>query len=150
MKVREIMTSNPACCTRETPLSEVARTMVDRDCGQIPVVDNFSSRKVVGVVTDRDIVCRTVAQGQNPVEMSAGDIMSSPVVTVEPDAKIEECCRTLEDRQVRRAPVTDPSGQCCGIVSLADIAQSAPDQMTAEVVKTISQPETAAIRTLVL
>jgi CBS domain-containing protein len=150
MNVREIMTSNPACCTRDTPLSEVARTMVDRDCGQIPVVDNFSSRKVVGVITDRDIVVRAVAQGQNPVEMSAGDVMSSPVATVKPEAKIEECCRTLEDLQIRRAPVADESGQCCGIVSLADIAQSVPDRITAEVVKTISQPGTGMSRTLVL
>jgi len=150
MKVREIMTTNPACCTRDTPLSEVARTMVDRDCGQIPVVDNMSSRKLVGVVTDRDIVCRAVAQGQNPVEMSAGDVMSSPVVTVMPDAKVEEVCRTLEDRQVRRVPVQDDKGSCCGIVSLADIAQSGPDKITVEVVKTISQPGNGTSRALVL
>lgn len=150
MKVREIMTTNPACCTRDTPLSEVARTMLDRDCGQIPVVDNMSSRKLIGVVTDRDIVCRAIAQGQNPVEMSAGDVMSSPVVTVMPDAKVEDVCRTLEDRQVRRIPVQDDEGRCCGIVSLADIAQSGPDRMTVEVVKTISQPGNGTSRTLVL
>jgi len=150
MIVREIMTTNPACCTRDTPLSEVARTMVDRDCGQIPVVDNMSSRKLVGVVTDRDIVCRAVAQGQNPVEMSAGDVMSSPVVTVMPDMKVEDLCKTLEDRQVRRVPVRDDNGGCCGIVSLADIAQSGSDRITAEVVKTISQPGNGTSRTLVL
>lgn len=150
MKVREIMTTNPACCTRDTPLSEVARTMLDRDCGQIPVVDDMSSRKLIGVVTDRDIVCRAIAQGQNPVEMSAGDVMSSPVVTVMPDAKVEEVCKTLEDRQVRRIPVQDDEGRCCGIVSLADIAQSGSDRMTAEVVKTISQPGNGTSRTLVL
>jgi len=150
MKVREIMTTNPACCTRDTPLSEVARTMVDRDCGQIPVVDNMSSRRLIGVVTDRDIVCRAVAQGQNPVEMSAGDVMSSPGVAVTPDANVEELCRTLEDKQVRRVPVQDDKGCCCGIVSLADIAQSGSDRITAELVKTISQPSTGTSRTLVL
>ncbi len=140
MKVHEIMTSNPACCTPETPLQQVAEMMIECDCGQIPVVEDQRSRRPVGVVTDRDIVCRTVARGQNPMNMSARDVMSSPVVTASPDMRIEDCCRILEDKQVRRAPVADDQGQCCGIVSLADIAQSAPEKLTGEVVRTVSQP----------
>jgi len=139
MKVQEIMTSDPACCTPDTPLSEVATMMVNSDCGEIPVVQDRVSKKPVGVVTDRDIVVRTVARGQNPADMRAGDVMSRPVVTVHPDMRVEDCCRILEERQVRRAPVTDDRGECCGIVSVADIAQTAPKKLTAEVVRTVSQ-----------
>jgi CBS domain-containing protein len=72
--------------------------------------------------------------------MTVREVMSSPVVTIRPDAPIEDCCRTLEDRQLRRMPVVDTDGSCCGMISQADIAQYAPESMTAEVVRTISQP----------
>jgi CBS domain-containing protein len=140
MNVREIMTKDPACCTPDSKLSDVARMMVDHDCGQIPVIESQSTGKPVGVVTDRDIIIRTVAKGRNPLDMTARDVMSSPAVTVTPDTRIEDCCQTLEDKQVRRVPVVDDRGRCCGMVSQADIAQHAPEKMTAEVVRTVSQP----------
>ena len=140
MEVERIMTSDPACCTPDTPLQEVARLMVENDCGQIPVVENGSSRRTVGVITDRDIVCRTLARGENPLNLTAEHIMTRPVLTVRPDTKVEECCRLMEERQVRRAPVEDESGRCCGIISLADIAQNLSEKTTGEVVRTVSQP----------
>jgi len=139
MNVREVMTKDPDCCTPESTLSEVARMMVRRDCGQIPVVENRTSMRPVGVVTDRDIIIRTVAEGKNPLEMTARQVMTSPAVTVTPDTKLEDCCHTLEKNQVRRVPVIDEQGSCCGMVSQADIAQHAPGKMTAEVVRTVSQ-----------
>ena len=144
MKVKEIMTAGPACCTPDTTLERVARMMVDRDCGQIPVVDDERTRRPIGVITDRDIVCRAVAQGLNPIQMKARDVMSAPAVTVRPDMGVEDCCKVLEENQVRRAPVADEQGQCCGIVSLADIAQMAPEKLTGEVVRTVSQPTAGA------
>lgn len=140
MEVERIMTTEPACCTPDTPLQEVARLMVENDCGQIPVIENDKSRRTVGVVTDRDIVCRALAVGENPLTLTAEHVMSRPVLTVRPNTKVEECCRLMEERQVRRAPVEDENGRCCGIVSLADIAQNAPERMMAEVVRTVSQP----------
>src|SRR5688572_11283064 len=140
MNARDIMTKDPACCMPESKLTEVARMMMDHDCGQIPVIENQSTGKPVGVVTDRDIVIRAVAQGKDPLDMTAKDVMSSPAVTVTPDTRIEDCCQTLEDKQVRRVPVVDDRGRCCGMVSQADIAQHAPEKMTAEVVRTVSQP----------
>jgi CBS domain-containing protein len=140
MNARDIMTKDPACCMPDSKLTEVARMMMDHDCGQIPVIENQSTGKPVGVVTDRDIVIRAVAQGKNPLDMTAKDVMSSPAVTVTPDTRIEDCCQTLEDKQVRRVPVVDDRGRCCGMVSQADIAQHAPEKMTAEVVRTVSQP----------
>jgi CBS domain-containing protein len=139
MNVKDVMSRNPDCCTPESNLSDVAKMMVRRDCGQIPVVENQKTMKPVGVVTDRDIIVRTVAAGKNPLEMTARDVMSSPAVTVTPDTRLEDCCRTLEENQVRRVPVIDERGSCCGMVSQADIATHAPEKMTAEVVRTISQ-----------
>jgi CBS domain-containing protein len=78
MLVREIMTPMPASCTPQTPLEKVARLMVDYDCGEIPVVDDLILCTPIGVVTDRDITCRTVAKGLNPLDMTAADCMSTP------------------------------------------------------------------------
>ena len=138
VQVKEIMTPNPACCSTGTPLPEVARLMVAHDCGEIPVLDG--GRKVVGVITDRDITCRTVAKGRNPLDIEAGDVMSSPAVTVTSDADLEDCCRVMEEHQIRRVPVVDASGACCGMVAQADIARHASATDTAEVVREVSQP----------
>ena len=144
MQVKEVMTSDPACCTAETPLPEVARMMIDNDCGEIPIIDNNSSKVPIGVVTDRDIVCRTVANGINPVELTASDCMSKPIVTVTPDMSLEECCRIMEQKRIRRVPVVDDRGSCCGIVSLADIALQTKTSVAAEVVKEVSEPTSSA------
>lgn len=139
MRVEEIMTRDPACCMPDTKLHEVAQLMADRDVGQIPVVDSIS-RKPVGVVTDRDITVRAVARGRNPLDLTVRDVMSSPAVTTTPDARLEDAARTLEDRRVRRMPVVAKDGSCCGMISQADIAQHAPEKLTARVVREVSQP----------
>lgn len=146
MQVRDIMTSNPACCTPDTPLTEVARKMVEHDCGEIPVVEDAATRRPVGVVTDRDITCRTVAEGRNPLDLTAKDCMSTPVVTVTPATSVDECCRTMEENQVRRVPVVDESGGCCGMVSQADIAREGSEAKAAAVVKDVSRPTPAPSR----
>ena len=139
MQVKDVMTPDPVCCRRDSSLQEVARKMVEHDCGEIPVVDEGG--KAVGVVTDRDICCRTVAEGKNPLEMKAGDVMTSPCITVTPETDLDDCCKVMEDEQIRRVPVVDASGRCCGIVAQADIAQNVRDKSEmAEVVEKISQP----------
>lgn len=144
MQVKEIMTNEPACCSPDTPLPEVARMMVERDCGEIPVVDE--QRKPIGVVTDRDITTRTVAQDRNPLELTARDCMSSPVVTVTPETSVDDCCKKMEEGQIRRVPVVDEAGGCCGMVAQADVAQHAPKDETAEVVREVSRPSGATPR----
>lgn len=139
MKVKEIMSKDPACCTRETSLQDVARLMIEHDCGEIPVVDNVESKRPVGVVTDRDITIRTVALGKNPLELRARDCMSSPAVTVTPETSLDECCEVMEENQLRRVPVVDQAGCCCGIVSQADIAQHASKGEAGEVVREVSR-----------
>jgi CBS domain-containing protein len=144
MQVKEVMTADPACCISETGLQEVAQMMVDHDCGEIPVVENKEMKLPIGVITDRDIVCRTVAQGRNPLDLTVADCISKPCVTVTPDMSIEECSRIMEENRIRRVPVVDAAGGCCGIVALADIALHAKKSMAGEVVKEVSTPTAAA------
>jgi CBS domain-containing protein len=135
MYVQDLMTHNPTCCSPEMSLTEIARSMVEHDCGEIPVLEHGQP---IGVVTDRDIACRSLGFGKNPLEMSARDIMSSPVITVPQDAEIAEACRIMAQAQVRRIPVVDSQGRCCGIISAADIARRAPEHDTAQVIREVS------------
>jgi len=138
MKVKEIMSSDPACCAPAASVEEAARLMAERDCGEIPVVD--SGHKPLGVVTDRDIACRAVAKGKGP-NTPVKEIMSSPAITVSPDTDIDECCRVMEANQIRRVPVVDAQGGCCGMVAQADFARRGSEKMTAELVRDVSQPQ---------
>jgi CBS domain-containing protein len=142
MKVRDIMSDNVACCGSDTPLQDVAGMMVDCDCGEIPVADEGG--RIIGVITDRDITCRAVARGRNPLELTAADCMTSPVVTVHADTSFDDCCNALEGNQIRRVPVVDEAGRCVGIVSVADIARGASGRTTAEVVQRVSRPSPRA------
>ena len=140
MTVRDLMTSNPACCTMDTPLQDVARLMVDCDCGEIPVVERADLKRPVGVVTDRDIVCRAVAEARNPLSMSAGDVMTTPAVTVREDDDLDTVKGLMETHQIRRVPVVGREGAICGIVSLADIARRDSRKDVGEVVRQVSIP----------
>ncbi|HZQ54480.1 MAG TPA: CBS domain-containing protein [Bryobacteraceae bacterium] len=142
MQVRELMTSKPTCCTPDTPLQEVARMMLRCDCGEIPVVDSRESMRPIGAITDRDITIRALAEGRNPLELKASDCMTQPCVTVSENASIVDCIHLLEEHQIRRIPVVDARGRCCGIVSQADVARRI-DHHAAEVLKQVSQPAEA-------
>lgn len=139
MKVSDVMTESPNCCTPETGLREVAQMMVDCDCGCIPVVDSENSKMPVGMITDRDITCRVVAQGKNPLDLTARDAMTSTVVSVTPEVSLQECLDLMEESQVRRIAVVDTEGKICGIVAQADVARNADTQKTAEVVQQVSR-----------
>lgn len=138
MDVRSVMTSDPACCTRNSTLQHVAGMMIDNDCGEIPVVDDHESRRPVGVITDRDITIRAVAKGVDPAQSSVDTYMTSPCVTVRPDETLSRCCDVMEQHQIRRVLVVDEHGRLCGIVSLADVARHAARDATADVVKEVS------------
>jgi CBS domain-containing protein len=111
--------------------------MVEADCGEIPITD--SSNRLVGVITDRDIVCRVVAKGKNPTAVTAGDIMTEPVVCVNPETSIEDVLAVMEENQIRRVPVVDDTGCCCGIISQADVALKARDGQVGELVREVSK-----------
>ncbi|HSS20858.1 MAG TPA: CBS domain-containing protein [Pyrinomonadaceae bacterium] len=144
MQVKDVMTADPTCCTADTSLTDVATMMVDNDCGEIPVVESNDNKKPVGVVTDRDIVCRIVAKGTNPLDKTAADCMTQPVVTVTPDTPVDECCRLMEAKLIRRVPVVDEQGTVCGIVALADIARLAQKNAAGEVIREVSEPGMSA------
>lgn len=137
MHVRDIMTQNPTCCAPDTSVQAAAKLMMDNDCGEIPVLDDNGIP--VGVITDRDIACRCVAEGKAH-ETRVGDVMSTPVVTVTPTTSIADCCAAMEENQIRRVPVVDDSGKCCGMVSQADIALGSDIQNTGELVRDMSKP----------
>jgi CBS domain-containing protein len=139
---REIMTPAPQCCSGETLLNEVANLMVEADCGEIPVTD--ASNRLIGVVTDRDIVCRVVAKGKNPSAVTAAECMSEPVVVVNEDTTLDDVMSVMEENQIRRVPVVDAGGCCCGIISQADVAQCASETETGEMVREVSK-ETASL-----
>jgi CBS domain-containing protein len=138
MDIRSVMTPNPACCSRDTTLQEVARMMMKNDCGQIPVVDH--NRQPLGVITDRDIAVRAVAKGSDPSKATAGDCMSSPATTISAQGSLDECASLMERNRIRRVVVVDDQGLVAGIVAQADIALAGRDGKTAEVVKQVSQP----------
>ena len=136
--VTSVMTANPACATAETPLREVARLMIENDCGEIPVVDTQGIP--VGVVTDRDITVRIVAEGRDTMGATASDAMSAPVRTVREDSSLKDATELMEAAKIRRVPVVDAQGKLTGIVSVADIALAGKDGQTAKVVKEVSEP----------
>ena len=137
-EVRDIMTQDPACATPGQTIQQAAQMMVACDCGAIPVVQDQESKKLVGIITDRDIACRAVAKGK-PAATPVSECMSSPVATVMPDIAIEKCCEVMEEKLVRRIPVVDEQGACVGIVTQAHIAEKSGNKQTAEVVKQVSQ-----------
>ena len=140
MTAKDMMTADPACCTRDTPLADVARMMVQRDCGQIPIVESKDRKQVAGVITDRDIVCRAVAENRNPLDLRAESVMSQPPITVAESADADELMRVMEKHQIRRVPVVNQNGELCGIVSQADIARQRPSREAGELVRDVSVP----------
>ena len=134
---RDVMTPDPACCTPGTTLDQVAKLMAQNDCGEIPLVD--TAGQPIGVITDRDIVCRVVAEGKNPLEQTAEQYMSQPVVTVRADAPLDEVLSTMEKHQIRRVPVVDERGRCAGIIAQADVAWTGGEHEVAELVREVSR-----------
>jgi CBS domain-containing protein len=134
---RDVMTADPARCSAQTTLDEVAKLMVHNDCGEIPIVD--IADQPIGVVTDRDIVVRVVAEGRNPSAHTAESCMSHPVLSVQEDALLDEVLLMMEKFQVRRVPVVDRDGCCIGIIAQADVARAAREQEVGHLVQEVSR-----------
>ena len=128
--------TTPADCLRESDsVADAAAALARADVGSMPVLD--ADDVLVGVLTDRDIVVRAVAEGRVE-DSTVGDIMSSDIVTVSPDANHEQVLQALSDSQVRRLPVVD-EGRVCGVISQADIARELSNTDTGDVVEAISR-----------
>jgi CBS domain-containing protein len=138
--IHEIMTANPSTVTPKDDIQKAARLMVECDCGALPVVGD--DKKVTGMITDRDIVIRLVANGRNPLEAKVSDAMSSQIHTVRESDSIEQVFRTMRDHQVRRIPVVNDRDEVIGIIAQADMALETPsDKEVGETVEQISRPE---------
>lgn len=133
MRCREIMTKNVKTATCETSLRDVAAIMRDNDVGAVPVVEDG---KLVGIVTDRDIVVRAVADGKNS-DSNAGEAMTAELFTVKPDDFVFEAIRLMGDKQVRRIPVVTPDGTLAGIIAMADVALEMEDER--EIAETLEE-----------
>lgn len=133
--VREVMTSNPATVRPDASVVEAARSMASEDVGSLPVVEGD---RLVGVVTDRDIAVRVVAQGKDAGATTVGEIASKDPVTVNPDGGLDEALQEMARNQVRRIPVVE-GDRLVGIVAQADVAREAGDAKTGRVVEEISE-----------
>jgi CBS domain-containing protein len=139
MKAADVMTPHPACCSPDTSIVDVTQMFVEHDVGAIPVVDPSTGRPI-GIITDRDVATRAVASGADARKLSAADCMSTSVVTVSPDASLDEVMDAMSENQVRRVIVVDDQGGVAGIVSQADVAEHARKKEAGEVVREVSRP----------
>ena len=140
MRARDIMASNPSCVTPETALSDAARLMKEQNVGMLPVVEREGSNRLVGVVTDRDIAIRHVAEGHTgscPVR----EAMSGNVATLREDSSVDDVMKLMGSEQVRRIPIVDERGGLVGVVSQADIVlEGSSDRKAERTVEQISKP----------
>jgi CBS domain-containing protein len=136
MKVRELMTKQPTTVKPDAKLGEVATLMKQEDCGSIPVVEDG---RLVGIVTDRDIVIRGVAAGKDPKTQRVSEVMSADPVGIGPDEDVSEAEKVMGDRQIRRLPVVE-GGRLVGIIVTAQIARAGNERSVGETLKDISEP----------
>jgi CBS domain-containing protein len=135
-RVRDTMNEDPRSIGTSEPVVDAARLMREQDVGSLPVTDN---EKLVGMITDRDITTRVVAEAADPKMTSVGDVYSRDLISVEPDQDLDEALRLMARHQVRRLPVIE-NGSLVGIVAQADIALRENEQKTGELVEAISEP----------
>ena len=132
--IKDVMTQNPTSCDPSTTVVEASKTMASEDVGSVPVVKDG---RLVGMVTDRDIVVRVLAEGRDPSSTTVGEIASSDLETVSPDDDLETALRKMASSKVRRLPVVE-GDQLVGIVAQADVARQGDDSETGQVVQEIS------------
>lgn len=133
--IRDVMTANPTTCGRQDSVADAAKVMAKEDVGPVPIVEGD---RLVGLVTDRDIVLRVVAEGRDPRQTTLGEIASTDLVTVSPDEDLDHALKLLAQHQVRRLPVVEDD-RLVGLVAQADVARTGRDEKTGEVVEQISR-----------
>ncbi len=140
--VREVMTENPLAISPMDPVVKAAKMMRDEDVGSLPVTEEG---RLIGMLTDRDIATRAVAENANLESVSVGDVASTGVITAEPDSDLDEALRLMAHHQVRRLPVVE-GNRLVGILAQADIAHDEDHEKVGETVEAISDPSTAERR----
>ena len=139
-KCNEVMTKNPVCCLPSDLATKAAELMKSEQIGSIPVIENEQTRKLVGIVTDRDLTLRIVAEGLDAKSTKVDAVMTRKVVTCRPEDDLQKALDAMSEHQLRRIPVVDNDNKIVGIIAQADVATRVNQpQKTAEVVKEISQ-----------
>ncbi len=142
MTCAEVMTPSPTACNPQHTATDAAELMRREDCGMLPVVSD-DGKKLIGVLTDRDIVLKVVAEGRDPRSTAVSEVMTTDLVTCLPQESVEMAMEQMATRQVRRIAIVDADGSLVGVVSQADVAtRIANAQETGQVVQAISEPET--------
>lgn len=140
MNIKDVMTLNPTCCLPGATLQEVAEVMRDEDIGEVPILEQHGAKKLVGVVTDRDIVVRAVATGRDVSTVKASDCMTAPAVTCSESDTLEDCAQAMASHRIRRMPIVDESGELCGIVAQADLQATNARSLKEQVADRVSTP----------
>ena len=135
MKVKDIMHRGVKCVDPETPVGQIARKMRDEDIGAVPVCEDD---RLVGMVTDRDIVTRGLAADKNCAELIARDVMTKPIVYARADEDVEDALHIMEKNQIRRLPVINENKRLVGMLSLGDISQKAGRDLAGDVMRSVS------------
>ena len=134
--IRDVMTSNPCSIDADKSVAYAAKMMKDEDVGLAPIVEGD---KLIGMLTDRDIAIRVVAEGKNPDQVTVREVASKQVVTIDPQQDLDEALRIMAKHQVRRLPVVEEDGRLVGVVAQADVALEGDDKQTGQLVEEISQ-----------
>jgi CBS domain-containing protein len=135
MKVKDVMHRGVEWVEPETPITEIARKMRDEDIGAVPVGEND---RLVGMVTDRDIVTRGLASVRNCLELVARDVMTKPIVYARADEDVDDALHIMVKNRIRRLPVIDENKRMAGILSLGDICEKAGRDLAGEVMRSVS------------
>ncbi len=142
-KCDELMTKNPVCCLPNSMVAEVAQLMKRENIGPIPVIENEQTRKLVGIVTDRDLAMKIVAEGRDAKSTKVEAVMTRKVVTCRADDDLQKALDAMSEHQLRRIPVVDNDNKILGIIAQADVATRVNQpEKTAEMVKGISRAST--------
>jgi CBS domain-containing protein len=145
MRVQEVMTRQPVCCVCGDTAQLVAQILRDEDIGSLPVVSDHNSAHLEGMITDRDLVCRIIAEGLNPETTRIEGFVTRNPVTCRAEQSLESCEKLMQTHQIRRIPVVDKDGCCVGILSQADVARAEPSEKVHKTVAEISRPSQVII-----
>jgi CBS domain-containing protein len=134
--ITDIMSANPCAIDADKPVAYAAQMMKEEDVGLAPIVEGD---RLVGALTDRDIVTRVVAEGKDPQSVKVRDVASTALVTIDPQEDLDEALRLMASYQVRRLPVVEEDGRLVGVLAQADVAREANDKKTGQLVEEISK-----------
>lgn len=133
------MSKNPVCCTADQTAQEVAKTLRDQNIGSVPVVADKQSRRLEGIVTDRDLCCTVLADGKDPKTTKVSESMSKNPVACKPGDNLGDCLKLMQQHKIRRVPIIDDQKRVVGIIAQADVSVAAEPEQVHKTVAEISQ-----------